>query len=160
MIGRALVIILAGWIAQGAEAAECRPDRVQLRGDWGEVAFAVELAETEATRAQGLMFRDHLPRNAGMLFVYEHPRRASFWMKNTFIPLDMIFADDTGTVRHVHHGAIPGDTTPIEGGEAILAVLEINAGLAARYGIAPGSVLRHPAFAPDRAAWPCAAAEN
>ncbi len=101
------------------------------------------------------MFRESLPRGAGMLFVYETPRRASFWMKNTLIPLDMIFVDQAGTVISVHHRAIPGDLTPIEGGTGIFAVLEINGGLAQRYGIAPGTQLRHPVFSAGPAIWPC-----
>ncbi len=126
-----------------------------MRGPWGEAAFAVEVVDTPRTRAQGLMFRESLPRGAGMLFVYEAPRPASFWMKNTLIPLDMIFVDQTGTVKHVHHRAIPGDLTSIEGGAGILAVLEINGGLARSYGIKPGSQMQHPAFADGPAIWPC-----
>jgi len=77
-------------------------------------------------------------------------------MQNTLIPLDMIFADEAGVVQRVHSRAIPGDTTPIPGGDGILVVLEINGGLAETFGIGPGTELRHPALGPD-AAWPCAA---
>ncbi|MDF1717867.1 MAG: DUF192 domain-containing protein [Antarcticimicrobium sp.] len=135
--------------------AGCRADQVALRGDWGQAQFTVELAETPEARGRGLMFRESLPRGAGMLFVYEHPQHASFWMKNTLIPLDMIFADRTGRVTRVHGGAIPGDLTPIDGGPGVYAVLEINAQLAERYGIAPGTVMRHPVFEGGPAAWPC-----
>ncbi len=76
-----------------------------------------------------------MAKSAGMLFLYEQPQRAVFWMKNTLIPLDMIFADATGVVRHVHANAIPHDETGIDGGADILAILEINGGLAARLGI-------------------------
>ena len=65
-----------------------------------------------------------------MLFVYEGPRRVAFWMKNTLIPLDMIFADATGRVTRVHANAVPLDETPIDGGEGVQFVLEINGGLA------------------------------
>jgi uncharacterized membrane protein (UPF0127 family) len=75
-------------------------------------------------------------------------------MKNTLVPLDMIFADATGTVTRVHSGAIPGDLTAIDGGPGVAFVLEINAGIAERLGIAPGAELRHPAIGPT-AAWPC-----
>lgn len=142
--------------APALAAEECSADVVQLRGDWGQARFAVELADDEGERAKGLMNRESLPQSAGMLFVYPEPRMVGFWMKNTLIPLDMIFVDRTGTVRRVHSNAVPGDLTPIMGGsDDILAVLEINGGLARKLGIAPGTQLRHPAFAPDRAAWGC-----
>lgn len=74
-------------------------------------------------------------------------------MRNTLIPLDMIFADETGVVTHVHENAIPLDETTIDGGEGVKFVLEINGGLAGRFGIAPGTVLRHPLI--ESAVWPC-----
>lgn len=142
-------------VGQASGAAACRPDLVELRGPFGQVRFTVELADTEPARARGLMFRETLPRSAGMLFVYPRPVRAQFWMKNTLIPLDMIFADPSGRVTRVHSNAVPGDLTTIDGGAGVLAVLEINGGLAARLGIAPGAELRHPTFATATAAWPC-----
>jgi uncharacterized protein len=151
-------ILLAVWLILGAglaQAAECRNDTVQLRGDWGQARFTVELADTPATRSRGLMFVESMPKSAGMLFVYDAPQRATFWMRNTLISLDMIFADETGTVRHVHHNAIPGDETTIDGGSGILTVLEINGGMARAMGINEGSQMRHPAFEPVGAAWPC-----
>lgn len=137
-----------------AEAA-CAPDRLDLRWEGGHESFAVELADTPDERAQGLMFRAEMAPASGMLFVYDSPRRVQFWMKNTLIPLDMVFADATGTVTRVHSGAVPGDLTPIDGGEGVQFVLEINAGLAEKLGLAPGSTLRHPAIPAADAAWPC-----
>jgi uncharacterized membrane protein (UPF0127 family) len=153
---RLCAVVLAGLLltAQPLLAA-CSDSRVDLRGDWGKTGFTIEIAATPAEKARGLMHRAEMPRGAGMLFVYDRPQSVSFWMKNTLIPLDMIFADARGVVRHVHHNAIPGDLTPIPGGDDILAVLEINGGLARRYGIEAGTVLRHPVFAADQAAWPC-----
>jgi uncharacterized membrane protein (UPF0127 family) len=133
----------------------CAPDVAELRGQGAVMRFAVELADDAAERARGLMFRESMPSSAGMLFVYEAPRRASFWMENTLIPLDMIFMDATGTVTKVHENAVPGDRTPIMGGDGVQFVLEINGGLARRLGIAPGAVMRHPAVAQAGAAWPC-----
>lgn len=142
------------WGAGPAEAA-CAPDRLDLRWEGGSASFAVELADTAEARARGLMFRESLAADAGMLFVYESPRRAAFWMKNTLIPLDIIFADATGTVTRVHANAVPGDLTPIDGGDGVALVLEINGGLAATLGIAHGSEMRHPAVPDSVAAWPC-----
>ena len=136
-----------------AEAA-CASDRVDLRWDGGRESFAVDLADEPAERAKGLMFRERLDPAAGMLFVYESPRRAQFWMKNTLIPLDMIFADATGTVTRVHANAVPGDLNPVDGGAGVAFVLEINGGLAGRLGIVAGAQLRHPAIGPA-AVWSC-----
>jgi uncharacterized membrane protein (UPF0127 family) len=136
-------------------AAACRDDVVEIRGPSGTVRFTVEIADSPEEQALGLMFRDSLPASAGMLFVYDQPRRAAFWMKNTLIPLDMVFADVAGRVTRVHANARPRDETPIDGGAGVLLVLEINGGLAARLGIGPGSEMRHPALDPAAAAWPC-----
>lgn len=136
-----------------AIAADCRADRVEIRGDWGRAQFSVELADTAEARARGLMHRESLPSSAGMLFLYDDPQRLSFWMRNTLIELDIIFLDARGVVQHVHDRAQPLDETPIPGGTGI-AVLEINGGLADRMGIDEGSELRHPFFGSD-AAWPC-----
>jgi uncharacterized membrane protein (UPF0127 family) len=136
-------------------AGECREDRAILRGDWGQARFTIEVADEKAERSKGLMNRESLPKSAGMLFVFPRPKTVGFWMKNTLIPLDMIFMDRTGTVQHIHHQAQPGDLRPKFGGDNIQYVLEINGGLADRMGIAPGTQLRHPTIPEDRAAWPC-----
>jgi uncharacterized protein len=137
--------------------AACREDTVDLRGDWGQARFTVELADTNESRAQGLMHRERMARAAGMLFIYDDPTRARFWMKNTLIPLDMIFVDPTGVVQQVHHEAIPHDETTIDGGDGVLMVLEINGGLSRMLGIDAGSELRHPRLDQQHAAWPCTA---
>ena len=135
--------------------AECRPDRVELKNDQSQIRFDIELAVTPQERSRGLMFRESLPNRSGMLFVFDPPQPVIFWMKNTLIPLDIIFLDKTGAVTRVHQGAIPGDLTPIEGGDTVFAVLEINAGLSARYGIKPGTQMRHEIFSQGPAIWPC-----
>jgi uncharacterized protein len=149
----ALVLCLVA----GAAYADCRPDTIEVRGQGGVTRFTIEVADTNAERSQGLMFRENLPASAGMLFIYDSPRRASFWMKNTLIPLDMIFADKTGTVTRIHENAVPGDQTSIDGGPGVQFVLEINGGLARRLGVVEGSALRHPAIDQSLAALPCAA---
>ena len=134
--------------------ANCADDRVDLRGDWGQARFSVELADDPETRSRGLMFRENLPLSAGMLFAYERPQRVAFWMRNTPIALDMIFADETGVVQRIQENAVPFDETSIEGGDGIQYVLEINGGLAARMGIEVGSEMRHPSIG-DMAVWAC-----
>ena len=135
--------------------AECADDRVELRGDWGQASFRVEIADDDAERGRGLMFREELARGAGMLFVYDRPQPVSFWMRNTLIPLDMIFIGPEGRVTRVHENAVPLDETSISGGDGVLAVLEINGGLSQRMGIDVGSEVRHPAFEGEDAVWPC-----
>ena len=134
--------------------AQCSDDSVGLRGDWGKMRFRVDVADDDAERGQGLMFVRNMDRDKGMLFVWDAPRRAQFWMRNTYIPLDMIFVDEAGVVTHVHHNAVPLDETVIDGGEGVFAVLEINGGLSRSFGIDVGSQLQHPAFG-SAAAWPC-----
>lgn len=143
-------------IAAPASADTCAETRLDIRGDFGTARFTVEIADDLAERAQGLMNRPVLPASQGMLFVYDEPGEPSFWMKNTLIPLDMLFIRPDGVVQHVHAKAVPGDLSPISGGDGIIAVLEIKGGMAASIGIAPGAEVRHPAFDSALAAWPCA----
>ncbi|WP_319547241.1 DUF192 domain-containing protein [Ruegeria conchae] len=151
----ALFVAALTFLISGGAQAECRSDRVELRNELAQVRFDIELAVTPQERSRGLMFRENMPNRSGMLFIFDPPQRVAFWMKNTLIPLDMIFTDKAGTVTRVHEGAIPGDLTPIEGGDSVYAVLEINAGLAARYGIRPGTQMRHQVFSQGPAIWPC-----
>jgi uncharacterized membrane protein (UPF0127 family) len=136
-------------------AAGCSQDRVTIAGAFGQAHFRVDVADDNEERARGLMFVEQMSMLSGMLFVYEQPQRASFWMKNTLIPLDMLFVDPTGVILKIHANAIPQDLTAIDGGTGVQFVLEINGGLAARLGIAEGDSLQHPSFGPD-AVMPCA----
>lgn len=151
----ALTLAVAGLAAPVWAKAECDAGRLSVRWDGGQETFAVEIADDAQERAQGLMFRKTLDIGAGMLFVYDSPHQVAFWMKNTLVPLDMIFADMTGRVTRVHANAVPGDLTPIDGGDGVAFVLEINAGLAEKLGITPGAEFRHPAIPQDQAVWPC-----
>ena len=101
------------------------------------------------------MHRDMLPPSHGMLFLYERPGKATFWMKNTRVSLDILFMDKTGAVTRMRRNAIPFDATAIDGGDDVLAVLEINAGLIAAFGVGEGTVGRHPRFDQSIAAWSC-----
>ena len=154
-VGILATLMLACFGASGALAQECAPDIVHLQGDWGRAQFSVELADDPQEQSRGLMHREAMPLSAGMYFVYASPRRTSFWMRNTLIPLDMLFVDASGVVTHIHHEAQPLDETPIPSEGEVLAVLEINGGLAARLGITKGTQVRHPAHADWSPAWPC-----
>ncbi|NBD31335.1 MAG: DUF192 domain-containing protein [Alphaproteobacteria bacterium] len=147
---------LAAWLLflAGPAGAGCSEGAVSIRGDWGTARFTVKVADTPSEQSRGLMFVEDLPTMSGMLFVYPRPQPTSFWMRNTLIPLDMLFFDETGTLTRLHAMAQPLDETPIPGGDAVQFVLEINGGLANRLGIAPGNVMRHPSVG-AAAAWPC-----
>ncbi|GAA6158103.1 DUF192 domain-containing protein [Ruegeria sp. HU-ET01832] len=155
MKGRLAVLTTIAVLWTSSAFAACSPDRVTLKNDKSQVSFDIELAVSPQERARGLMFRESLPQRAGMMFIFDPPQPVAFWMKNTLIPLDMIFLDRSGSVVHVHSNAIPGDLTPIEGGDSVYAVLEINAGLAERYLIMPGTQMRHEVFSQGPAIWPC-----
>ena len=139
---------------QGA-AAKCSENVVDLRWDGGSARFNVEIADDDQERGRGLMFRETLGRYSGMLFVYGATATVSFWMKNTLIPLDMVFLDQHGVVQHIHENAVPGSLENIPGGDGILAVLEVNGGLSAKLGLVVGAELRHPAFGASAPSWPC-----
>lgn len=144
-------------LAAPAWAQDCAENRLDIRGAFGTARFTVEIADQPAEQTRGLMFREKLASSAGMLFVYPAPGAPTFWMKNTLIPLDMLFITPDGTIASVHPEAVPGDLTGISGGSGILAVLEIRGGLAQALGIEPGDAVRHPAFDGPGAAWSCAA---
>ena len=150
-----LSVALLIYVATGPLVhAACTIDRVSIKSGASEVRFTVEVAQTDQERAVGLMNRKSMPKSSGMLFVFPSSGPVSFWMRNTYIPLDMIFLDDRGIVKKVHEAAVPLDETPIHGGNEIKLVLEINAGLAKRYRISTGSLLQHPLVG-HNAAWPC-----
>ena len=152
-VGSGLIAAALFWA--GAAVADCAPDGLELRGPSGMQHFSIEIADTPQERETGLMFREKMPLSAGMLFVYEQPQHAQFWMKNTLIPLDMIFADASGTVTRVHANAVPQDLSVIDGGEGVRYVLEINGGMAKRMGIVEGAQMRASAIAQTDAVWPC-----
>ena len=112
----------------------------------GPKAFKVEVAADAASQEHGLMYRQDLPPDAGMLFDFHQESRVSFWMKNTPLPLDMVFIRADGTVASVEPNAVPYSTESIPSGEPVRAVLEINGGRAHDLGIAPGDKVRAPIF--------------
>jgi uncharacterized membrane protein (UPF0127 family) len=100
--------------------------------------FTVEVARTEAQQAQGLMNRQSLDPDRGMIFPYDPPSMASFWMKNTLIPLDMLFIRADGTIARIEANTVPLSLDPVPAGELVAAVLELAGGRSAALGIAAG----------------------
>ena len=146
--------VLFDLIFCAALAQTCQADRVDLRGEWGSASFKVDVADNSKKRARGLMHVDYLPKRSGMLFVYEIPQHVSFWMKNTLIPLDMLFFDSQGILVNLHKNVRPYDTAPKESDAEIKFVLEINGGIAGAYGIEKGTIMRHPSIGTS-AFWLC-----
>jgi uncharacterized protein len=109
--------------------------------------FNVWIADDEARRARGLMFVKHLNGGDGMLFIYPEPQMVGIWMKNTFIPLDILFVAADGKVTRVVENAEPHSLQTRESGGEVLGVVELAGGTAARLKIAPGAQVVHPAFA-------------
>ncbi len=137
-------LIIAGPMAHPAMAAD--PRVVEIATKNGVHAFAVELATTEAERAQGLMNRKELPEGQGMLFDFHRDQEVGFWMRNTYIPLDMIFIRSDGRIMRIAENTEPlsekivPSTTPVRG------VLEVIGGTARKLGIAVGDRVAHPIF--------------
>lgn len=143
--------------ASGAAAPVCRADLAFVQGAGGKPSaqFHIEIADDAAERAQGLMHRETLPASAGMLFIYPEAAPRAFWMKNTLIPLDIMFFDSTGTLLNTVANARPMREDPLPSNGDAQYVLEIQGGLAAKLGLKRGAALRHPAIDPDLAALPC-----
>lgn len=108
--------------------------------------FKVELAVTPQELMTGLMNRETMPGNAGMLFYFGNMAERGFWMKNTLIPLDLLFIKLDGTIHHIHENAIPHDLTSIKSNGAAAAVLEINGGLSQKLNIQAGDKVKHSFF--------------
>ncbi|MFL6733676.1 MAG: DUF192 domain-containing protein [Sphingomicrobium sp.] len=117
---------------------------LRIRTARGAHKFVVEVARTVQEQSRGLMFRQSLGPDQGMIFPHDAPHDASFWMKNTLIPLDMIFIRADGTIARIEANTVPLSLEPVNSGEPVGAVLEIAGGRAAELGINPG----------DRVEWP------
>ncbi len=124
--------------------AACADDsRLVVHSGDAEHQFTVEVVDTQPERNKGLMFRTELAPDAGMLFDFNESRPVSFWMRNTFIPLDMIFIRTDGTIANIHVNARPQDPTSIPSDGPVEFVLEIPGGRSVELGIAAGDTVEH-----------------
>jgi uncharacterized protein len=112
----------------------------------GVHTFAVEMAVTPEEQAKGLMFRRELPEGQGMLFDFHQEQPATFWMKNTYVSLDMIFIRGDGRILRIAENTVPLSEALVPSGGPVRAVLEVVAGTARKLGIAPGDRVAHPIF--------------
>ncbi len=148
----AAFVLVATWTAIAARAQSLDGfERSELRIETADGAvhgFRVYLARTRAQHARGLMFVTELAADQGMLFAYRRAQRVSMWMKNTLIPLDMLFLRADGTIANIAQRTVPGSLAAINSDGKVRGVLELNGGTATRLGIAPGARVRHPVFGP------------
>lgn len=119
-------------------------DSLTIKSQSSEYKFEVEIADDAEERAQGLMFRKNLAPNAGMLFIYPTVQDVAFWMKNTLIPLDMLFIAADGHIVRIEKQATPLSETAIPSGAPVKAVLEVNGGLADELGVKQGDLVKYP----------------
>ncbi|HJN04336.1 MAG TPA: DUF192 domain-containing protein [Alphaproteobacteria bacterium] len=119
---------------------------LQIETGDGSHAFKIEMAVTAEERARGLMGRRTMGADEGMLFDYGTEQPVSFWMKNTYIALDMLFIRASGEIVHIAKRTIPESLVPVPSPEPVRAVLEVNAGVTDQLGIIPGDTVVHPIF--------------
>jgi uncharacterized protein len=142
----ALSVALLVTLAAGSPARSDGLEALQIVTAAGTHDFQVEIARDEASRARGLMDRRFMPADHGMLFEFDREAPEAFWMKDTYIPLDMIFISRTGIVTNIAANAEPLSERAIPSGPPCMAVLELNGGAAARIGLRVGDRVRHPFF--------------
>jgi uncharacterized protein len=139
-----LVVVVAFAGAARSDGLEA----LQIVTATGTHDFQVEIARDEASRARGLMDRRFMPADHGMLFEFDREAPEAFWMKDTYIPLDMIFISRAGVVTNIVANAEPLSEHAIPSGPPCMAVLELNGGAAATIGLKVGDKVRHPFFKP------------
>jgi uncharacterized protein len=123
-------------------------DRLEIATSSGVHVFSVEMARNDAEREKGLMYRRFMPADRGMLFDFKREEPVTFWMKNTYIPLDMIFISKPGAVTSIAANAEPLSERLIPSGGPCYGVLEVNAGVAASIALKPGDKVKHLIFGP------------
>lgn len=130
----------------GAAASAADQSTLEIVTKNGVHVFSVELAITDADRQKGLMFRKELPEGQGMLFDFKQDQDVSMWMRNTYIPLDMLFINADGRIRRIAENTTPLSERTIPSGGPVRGVLEVIGGTAKKLGIAPGDRVAHPLF--------------
>ncbi len=146
-LGQLIVALLVASAFVPARAEEGL-EKIVVTTASGPHTFEVEIAKNEAAREKGLMFRRFMPADRGMLFEFERNERVAFWMKNTYIPLDMIFIAPDGLVTHVAADAEPLSEAIVPSGGPCDAVLELNGGMAAAIGLKAGDEVKASFFKP------------
>lgn len=142
----AIVSALLLFFAPAESRSEAALQRLTFITSSGAHEFRVEIADTPGARSKGLMYRKSLPPDQGMLFAFRREEPIMMWMKNTYIPLDMIFVSSQGVVTKIEADTVPKSEAIISSGDPAYAVIELNAGVASKIGLKPGDEVRHSAF--------------
>ena len=142
----AIIVLSISLMAGIGLAASAGLQTLEIVSRSGVHVFSVELATNDGERERGLMFRKSLPEGQGMLFDFGAERDVAMWMKNTLIPLDMIFIRADGQIARIAENTKPMSTRIIPSGEPVLAVLEVAGGTAEKLGIAAGDRVAHAMF--------------
>ncbi|HET6159120.1 MAG TPA: DUF192 domain-containing protein [Dongiaceae bacterium] len=143
-----LIFICALLVSSAAHAAGLPRDTLLVETASSQFRFEVEIADDPGERAEGLMYRQNLADNAGMLFLYPQPQPVEFWMKNTLLSLDIVFVRKDGTIARIAADTTPMSEDRIPSGEPVVAVLEVKAGTMRQLGVAVGDRLRNPTYFP------------
>jgi uncharacterized protein len=142
-------LVLAALLESGAAAAQ-DVEPLTIDSADGRFEFEVEVAATPAERSRGLMYRRQLAGDRGMLFDFGSTGPASMWMRNTYIPLDMVFIRADGTVHRIEAWTQPFSESIISSGPNVVACLELAGGAAERLGLKPGDRVEHALFKPKK----------
>ncbi len=139
-----LTLSFGAWTQQ-TDVKNLPTDTIEIVSHNGlKIPVTVEIAKTPEDKRRGLMHRKKLPKNNGMLFVFQEKQMRAFWMKNTYIPLDLVFIDSEGRIVHIHHDAQPHSLDPISSRFPAQYVLEVNAGMAEEWKIGRGDTVYLP----------------
>jgi uncharacterized membrane protein (UPF0127 family) len=141
----AFALLATAWLGAPGKAGPAF-ERLEIVTANGTHAFKTEVARTPAERAKGLMYRHDLPRDRAMLFDFGVEQKVMMWMKNTYVPLDMIFVSRDGRVVSIFYDAKPMSEAIISSEQPAYAAIEVRAGVARRIGVAVGDAVRHPIF--------------
>jgi uncharacterized protein len=143
---RSFVFVLVGLVVFAAPVWPAGKQTLEIASKSGVHVFSVEIADNDAERAKGLMYRKELPEGQGMLFDFHREQEVSFWMQNTYVPLDMVFIRADGRILRIAENTEPLSTKLIPSGGPVRAVLEVIGGTTRKLGIAPGDRVASPIF--------------
>jgi hypothetical protein len=146
LAGLLLIALLFALAAVAGDSVTFEESLLTIDAADDQFEFQVEMAVSPAQRSQGLMFRENLEEDRGMLFDFGQPQRAAMWMRNTYVPLDMLFIDGQGRITQIAADTQPLSDAVIASREPVRAVLELKGGVSAKLGIKPGHRVIHPMF--------------